>query len=197
MLNVVISGVGGQCTVSVGHILSQACLELNIPFVASETHGMSQRGGSVVFHLRICRSVVAPVIGKGQADIILAGEPMEALRVLEFLKPNGMVITSTYGILSPISNQLGQKYPDLEKIYHEITHWPAHLFSVETERIVKEIGNEKVTNIILLGKLLAMDEFPITLDQIKELVGRRWPKVKEDNVKALEIGHELAEVIAK
>ena len=91
-LNIIITGIGGQGTVSIGHLLGKMFHQADMNIVAAETHGMSQRGGSVIFHLRVGKSY-APIIPLGQADIIISGEPMEALRVIEYLKPNGIVIS--------------------------------------------------------------------------------------------------------
>jgi len=188
MLDVVIVGVGGQGTVSIGHLLGKACLKMNIPFVSSETHGMSQRGGSVIFHFRLGNKT-APLIPKGKADVIIAGEPMEALRFIEYLKPNGIILSNTQTIISPVALQLGMKYPKMELIWDKLRKWPSTLHKIDTSEIAKSIGMIQSSNIVLLGAFIGLNVIPVDLDTIAQIISERWPKVSQFNRKALLAGY--------
>ncbi len=189
-LNIIITGIGGQGTVSIGHILGKAFNQEGYSFLAAETHGMSQRGGSVVFHLRL-GEVKAPIIGKGMADIIISGEPMEALRVIDYLKPGGIVITNTHGILSPVAAQLGMKYPSLDDILNHIKEWPSKLYSIDTGKIASELNLKRGENLILLGAFLQLGLVSMESSVIENMIISRWPQFKEDNLKALNAGYEF------
>ena len=113
--DIILCGVGGDGIVSVAKIISDAALNLGMYVKQSEIHGMSQRGGSVFSHLRISSDpIFADVIPEGKADIILSSEPMEALRYLPFLAPDGVVITNS----DPFINI--KNYPDIEKVNAEL-----------------------------------------------------------------------------
>lgn len=187
-IDVLISGVGGQGTVSIGHILGEVCNEIGLVFVASETHGMSQRGGSVVFHFRIGRDK-SPLIPLGNADIIIAGEPMEALRVVNYLKPNGTVISSTKTILSPVARQLGISYPDLDDIWKSIENWPASLIKIDIEKLEQVYGKFK-ENMVLLGLFIRLIEIEgLDYDTVLDIISRKWPQYTSLNAKSLDLGY--------
>src|SRR5574344_1475294 len=112
--DIILCGVGGDGIVSVAKIISDAALALGLYVKQSEIHGMSQRGGSVFSHLRLSSDpIAADVIPQGKADIILSSEPMEALRYLPYLSPNGWVITNSAPFIN-ITN-----YPKIEDILAE------------------------------------------------------------------------------
>ncbi len=188
-LNIIITGIGGQGTVSIGHILGKIFTEVGYAVVAAETHGMSQRGGSVVFHLRVGKNF-GPIIPKGQADIVISGEPMEALRVIDYLKPNGIVISNTHGILSPVAANLGQKYPDVDKIFDTIREWPAELHIIDTGALAEKLGLSQGENLILMGAFLKLGLIPLDKEYVEDMIKARWPKFAESNMKALYAGYE-------
>ncbi|MCE7737510.1 MAG: indolepyruvate oxidoreductase subunit beta, partial [Candidatus Heimdallarchaeota archaeon] len=181
MVDIIIVGVGGQGMISIGHLIAKACLELDIKFVSAETHGMSQRGGSVIFHFRI-GDKTAPIVTKGQADVIISGEPMETLRYIDYLKPNGLVITNNRVINSPVNLQLGIEYPELDKLFDSIEEWPSKLFVIDAQRYAFELGMPQSENVILLGALLALGNLPITIEKMEEVITNRWPRVAETNI---------------
>jgi len=187
-LNIIITGIGGQGTVSIGHILGKIFTDVGYHVVAAETHGMSQRGGSVVFHLRIGKNY-GPIIPKGQADVIISGEPMESLRVIDYLKPNGIVISNTHGILSPVAANLGQTYPSVEKIFETVREWPAALHIIDTGNIAKELGITQGENLILMGAFLKLSLIDLDTSYVEETIKARWPKFAENNMKALHAGY--------
>lgn len=190
--NIIITGIGGQGTVSIGHILGKIFNKVGYKVVAAETHGMSQRGGSVVFHLRV-GNIFGPIIPKGRADIIISGEPMEAMRVIEYLKPDGYVITNTYGILSPIAANLGMKYPEVSKLIDQLENWPATVFPMDTEGIAKKLEITRGENLILMGAFLKLGLLALDEEVVEKEIIKRWPKAAEQNIKALRAGYEFIE----
>jgi len=143
--DIILAGVGGQGILSIASILGDAALEEGLFLKQAETHGMSQRGGAVVSHLRISDApIAADLIPKGCADIILSVEPMEALRYLPFLSPTGYIVTNTTPFIN-IPN-----YPDVEKLMEEIRKQPRFV-AIDADQIATEIGNKRAMNMVMLG----------------------------------------------
>lgn len=148
--NILLVGVGGQGTILASKILSAGLVEAGYDVKMSEIHGMSQRGGNVSTQVRFGEEVFSPIIGKGEADVIVAFEKMEALRWLEYLKPEGRMVINDYEIPSgPI--QMGvAKYP--EGILGELKS-KANVSVFGASAIAEQLGNSKTMNIVLLGAL--------------------------------------------
>ena len=147
--NIMIVGVGGQGTLLASKLMGKAFVEKGYDVKVSEVHGMSQRGGSVVTYVRYGDKVYSPIIEKGEADIIIAFEQLEAARWLAFLKPGGILITSTQKI-DPMPVIMGNTvYPD--DILTEIREKGVQVISVDALSLAKKAGSAKVTNIVLLG----------------------------------------------
>ena len=182
--DIILCGVGGDGIVSVAKIISDAALNLGLNVKQSEIHGMSQRGGSVFSHLRVSSDpIFADVIPEGKADIILSSEPMEALRYLPFLAPDGVVITNSDPFVN-ITN-----YPDIEKVYGELKKLPK-LVCFNANAIAKELGARG--NMVLLGA--AAPYLEISFDElekaIKSIFGRKGDAVVETNIKAIRAGRD-------
>ncbi|WP_066506716.1 indolepyruvate oxidoreductase subunit beta [Abyssisolibacter fermentans] len=168
--NILLVGVGGQGIILASKILATGLIDAGYDVKMSEVHGMAQRGGSVTTQVRYGKKVHSPIIGKGQADIVVAFERMEAMRWIDYLKPDGVVVINDYEIPSvPILT--GEcSYPD--GIIEDLKQ------KVETKVInaaasALEIGNIRTQNIIMLGGLVnAID--------IKDI---DWDKAIEQNVK--------------
>jgi len=188
-LNIMIVGVGGQGTLLASRILGNVAMKMNFDVKVSEVHGMAQRGGSVVTYVKLAKKVYSPIIEKGEADIILAFEKLEALRWMEYLKNGGSYIINEQRI-DPIPVILGkEKYPDgiIEKIKGVVNK----TISVDALPIAKECGNIKAVNVVLLGVLAketGIDK-EIWIESIKETVPK---KLQEVNFKAFEAGYGLA-----
>ncbi|MEW6710017.1 MAG: indolepyruvate oxidoreductase subunit beta, partial [Candidatus Riflebacteria bacterium] len=135
--NILLCGVGGQGTLLASNLLAESAMEAGFDVKKSEIHGMAQRGGSVVSHVRFGDKIAAPVIRKGECDILLAFEELEALRWSEFLKPSGLVISNAQNIL-PMSVSAGkEKYP--EKITEKLGALDIEVISVDAIGKAKEI----------------------------------------------------------
>ena len=182
--DIILCGVGGDGIVSVAKIISDAALNLGMYVKQSEIHGMSQRGGSVFSHLRISSDpIFADVIPEGKADIILSSEPMEALRYLPFLAPDGVVITNS----DPFINI--KNYPDIEKVNAELAKLKKCV-SFNANAIAKELNARG--NMVLLGAAAPYLELPFEeLEKaIKAIFGRKGDAVVETNIKAIRAGRD-------
>ena len=182
--DIILCGVGGDGIVSVAKIISDAALNLGMYVKQSEIHGMSQRGGSVFSHLRISSDpIFADVIPEGKADIILSSEPMEALRYLPFLAPDGVVITNS----DPFINI--KNYPDIEKVNAELAKLKKCV-SFNANAIAKELNARG--NMVLLGATAPYleIEFDELEKAIKAIFGRKGDAVVETNIKAIRAGRD-------
>lgn len=168
--NILLVGVGGQGTILASKILSMGLLEAGYDVKMSEIHGMSQRGGNVSTQIRFGEKVYSPIIGKGEADIIVAFETMEALRWIEYLKIGGKMVINDHEIPS-VPIQMGvAEYP--QGILEELKS-KADVSVFKASEIAEELGNAKTMNIVLLGALVKALNMP----QID------WEQAIRDNVK--------------
>jgi indolepyruvate ferredoxin oxidoreductase beta subunit len=188
VVNILLVGVGGQGTVLASNVLSRGLSEAGYNVKMSEIHGMSQRGGSVFTQVRFGKEeVYSPVIEKGKVDYLVAFEKMEALRYLDMLKPDGKVIVNDEELPSaPIQAGLAE-YP--EGILEELR---AHADTtvIPATEIARELGNERVMNIVLFGALAKL----LKLDDIdwKDVIARTVKaKFVDINLKAFDRGQEL------
>jgi len=182
--DIILCGVGGDGIVSVAKIISDAALNLGLNVKQSEIHGMSQRGGSVFSHLRVSSDpIFSDVIPEGKADIILSSEPMEALRYLPFLAPDGVVITNSDPFVN-ITN-----YPDIEKVNAELKKL-SKLVCFNANAIAKELNARG--NMVLLGAAAPYLEiaFEELEKAIQSIFGRKGEAVVETNIKAIRAGRD-------
>jgi len=184
-MNIMIVGVGGQGTLLASRILGNVAIIAGFDVKVSEVHGMSQRGGSVVTYVKYGEKVHSPIIDKGDADLILAFEELEAYRALPYLKKTGKMITNTQKI-NPMPVITGaQEYPQdiIKKLSSKI-----QLIAVDALSLAQEAGNIKAVNVVLIGLLAkSMDvEKQVWIEVLKETVP---PKFLEVNLKAFELGY--------
>ncbi len=183
-----IVGVGGQGTLLASKILGNVAMKKNYDVKVSEVHGMAQRGGSVVTYVKFADKVYSPIIEKGEADIILAFEELEALRWIDYLKENGKIIINQQ-VINPMPVIIGKaKYP--ENIVQKIKAAVNNTVAVDALPIAKECGNIKALNVVLLGLLAKSTsiEKDIWIEAIREVVPQKFLDV---NLKAFEAGYEL------
>lgn len=182
--NILLVGVGGQGTILASKILSNGLLEHGFDVKMAEIHGMSQRGGSVVSQVRFGDKVFSPVIDKGDADIIISFEMMEALRWLGHLKPNGKMVVNNYQLPSVRINSGIDQYPEnvLNRIQDKV-----ETTVINAAEIANSLGNSKTMNIVLLGALIKamnlqeIDWETVIRDNVKE-------KFIDINIKAMQAG---------
>lgn len=187
--NIMIVGVGGQGTLLASKLLGAVLLKQNYDVKVSEVHGMSQRGGSVVTYVRYGKKVYSPIIDKGESDIIVSFELLEAARWLEYLKPGGRIIVNTQKV-EPMPVIIGAaKYP--ENIEEKLAAKGAIVDAKDFLAVATEAGSSKAVNIALMGKLsnyFADIPADMWVDTMKEIVP---PKFLELNLKAFEAGRNL------
>ena len=188
--NILIVGVGGQGTLLASKIMGAVFTGLDYDVKVSEVHGMSQRGGSVVTYVRYGEKVFSPVIEKGEADILISFEQLEAARWVSYLKPDGIIITNTQKI-DPMPVIMGKaEYP--ENILEKIEKTGIKIISADALVMAEAAGSAKAVNMVLLGmaaKFLHIDK-EVWINTISATVPE---KTKETNIKAFSDGYSLAE----
>ena len=155
--SIMIVGVGGQGTLLASRILGAALLDCGYDVKVSEVHGMSQRGGSVVTYVKFGKKVSSPIIEKGEADIILAFEKLEAARWLEYLKPDGKIIVNTQQ-MDPMPVVMGAaEYPD--GIIESLKASGADVETVDALPMAIEAGNSKAVNVIKVMQMFRLRNY--------------------------------------
>ncbi|HHV26325.1 MAG TPA: indolepyruvate oxidoreductase subunit beta [Tissierellia bacterium] len=182
--SILLVGVGGQGTILASKVLSEGLVEAGYDVKMSEIHGMAQRGGSVSTQVRFGNKVFSPIIGKGEADILVSFETMEALRWLEYLKPDGKVVVNDYKIPSAPILMGKEDYP--EGVI-DIIKDKANTNIIDAAKIAENLGNTKVMNIVLFGALVkAMGLTDIDWeDVIRKTVKEKFVDI---NIKAFNAG---------
>jgi indolepyruvate ferredoxin oxidoreductase beta subunit len=192
-MNILIVGVGGQGTLLTSRILAQVAVDLGYDVKVSEIHGMAQRGGSVVSQVRYGEKIYSPIISKGDADIILAFEKLEAARWLDYLKPEGAIIINDDRV-DPLPVMSGKlKYP--EDIDQRIAQMIDKTMVVDASSIAIECGNVRAANVVMVGILAAAMGFPEG-EVEKAIQAMVPPKALDINLKAFKAGHNLYSNIA-
>jgi len=185
--DIILAGVGGQGILTIAAIIDWAALSNKLNIKQAEVHGMSQRGGDVQSHLRISsEEIYSDLIAKGSADVILAVEPMEALRYLPYLSEKGVVITSD----KPYKNITN--YPSEEVLMAELDRLPNKQI-IDADLHAKAAGSLKSSNIVMLGAASKYLEIPeeSLLAGIEELFKRKGAEMVEMNQKAFMLGKSV------
>jgi indolepyruvate ferredoxin oxidoreductase, beta subunit len=187
--NFMLVGVGGQGTLLASNILADLGVRLGFDVKKAEVHGMSQRGGSVVSHLRWGEQVFAPIVSKGQVDILLAFEQLEAARYVDYLKPGGLLVVNEF-VMKPVTVTNGKEaYPEREKLDALFAEATDQVQWVKGIDIAEQLGNARVANVALLGALSAIMD--IAVEDFEAVLEQRLPKkILEINKKALRAGRE-------
>lgn len=197
MRNVLLTGVGGQGTVLAAKVLAQAAQAKGWQVRTAETIGMAQRGGSVVSHVRMGdtgEEVIAPLVAKGTADMIIAFEPAEAARVLPYLAPDGVMVSATTSI-QPITAALSTEpylakatVTSLEKRLNVRASEPARFVLVDDEAVLSQVGNRKALNTVLLAFALKTGHLPLSLDDLRDAIRACVkPRFVELNLAAIDL----------
>ena len=185
---VLIVGIGGQGTILASNVLGDACVIEGRHVRGAETHGMSQRGGSVETHIRI-DGKFGPLIAPGAADLLLAFDVLEALRYRHFLKPDGTMVVSREMVVPTSVFSGKQPVPRMEDIEAELKAGKAKVILVDATSIAAEAGNPLAANIVLLGA--ASHILPLAAESLAEAVRRNVPpKTVSINEKAFDLGKE-------
>ncbi len=164
--NIVFCGVGGQGTVLASKLVAKAAMMEQMHVRTAETIGMAQRGGSVFSHMRLGEAD-SPLIGKGEADLIIGFEPGETVRQLPYLKKGGAVVSSLKPVM-PVSAMIGQSSYDAGQMAEYLKKQVEHLVLVDADKALAEIGNPKALNVLLLGAALATGEIGVSRESLVE-----------------------------
>jgi indolepyruvate ferredoxin oxidoreductase beta subunit len=186
--NVLIVGVGGQGTLLTSRIIAQVAVQMGYDVKVSEIHGMAQRGGSVVSQVRYGHKVYSPIVTKGDADIILAFEKIEAARWLDYLKPDGMVIINNERV-NPLPVMSGKaKYPD--NIHEKVAAVIKKTVVADATDIAVKCGNIKAANVVLVGMLSQAIGLPA--EEVEKAIREIVPaKALDVNLAAFREGSQL------
>ena len=189
--NIVITGVGGQGNVMASRLLANMLVQKGCRVTIGETFGASQRGGSVMSHIRVSAETVwSPQIPKGGADIIAALEPVEALRVLARYGNPGVKIFANTRPLYPVAVIGGElDYPSPEEIRAAVGELSAQAwFIAATDEAIK-LGNPILGNIVMIGAIAGSGELPVTREDFREAFLNSMPAAKLDvNIRAFDVG---------
>jgi indolepyruvate ferredoxin oxidoreductase beta subunit len=184
-----IVGVGGQGALTVSKIIGAAALKKGIPIIVSEIHGMAQRGGVVQTTIRLGETISPLPFGQ-DITVLIGFEPLELYRARHQLTRETIVIVSTDPIRPTSVSSGGKEYPEPQDIVNEVKEQLECVFALSARDKALQAGNEKSTNVVLLGALLGTGALPFTFEEMKEAVERSVPKkVLEANLKALELGY--------
>ena len=185
--NIFLSGVGGQGTILASNILGQVLLNAGYDVKKAEVHGMAQRGGDVTTHFRFGEKVYSPLITQGDVDFLVSFELLEALRYIDWIKPDGKVILNNHTILPPTVSLGKAKYPrDIDKTFKK--YFKENVWIIDGHEIAKGLGNIQVSNVVLIGAL--SNFFPdLKARQWKDAIKGLLPaKLHEINVRAFDLG---------
>ena len=185
--DIILAGVGGQGILSIATILGAAALNENLYLKQSETHGMSQRGGEVVSHLRISdQPIYSDLIPYGNAELILSVEPLESLRYLPYLKHSGCLVTNTTEFRN-IPN-----YPKLADTFAELST-KLKVVQIDADKMAHETGNPKASNMVMLGAstpFIKLD-YGLVEKNIEKIFEPKGEVIVNSNKKAFKAGFEF------
>jgi len=193
--DVIIAGVGGQGVLSVAAIIARAAVEEKLQVRQSEVHGMAQRGGAVLAHLRIADNAIASdLVPRGGADLILSMEPLESLRYAAWLSPPGAENSQGGALVSAAEPFINiPNYPEISGIIKSIEAFPLYRI-VEAASLAKETGLAKSVNMVMVGAASAF--LPIRAETIEEIIKKMFSqketRIVESNIKAFNLGRNAA-----
>ncbi|MEK7398314.1 MAG: indolepyruvate oxidoreductase subunit beta [Candidatus Poribacteria bacterium] len=183
--NIIITGVGGQGILLSSEIIAESAVQAGYDVKRSEIHGMAQRGGSVNSHIRFGEKIYSPLVMKGECDLLLAFEKLEAIRMADFVKKEGTIIVNDQQVNPSTVSSGATSYPEnIEEILK--TYFPSVIF-VNAFDLAKQAGNLRTANIALLGA--ASKKLNIPIDVWEKAIVQRVPeRAIEVNLKAFHLG---------
>jgi indolepyruvate ferredoxin oxidoreductase beta subunit len=186
--DIVLAGVGGQGILSIAAIIDRVAMKRGLHLKQAEVHGMAQRGGAVQSHLRISDEPVASdLIPHGSADLVLSVEPMEALRYLDYLAPDGALVSSASPFVN-ISN-----YPKIEEVLESLRQVERHVL-LDSRSLAKEAGDARAENTVMLGAASPFLPLPpeVLKAEVAEVFSAKGEKIVRVNARAFDLGREAA-----
>ena len=192
-LNLIVIGAAGQGNVQISLLIGDALVREGYLVTFGQTYGATQRGGSVTNYVRISKEVqCSPIVPEGRADIILALEPVEAMRMLRrYGNPDVITIVNSRAI-HPIDITGGQaEYPELDELLDAIKRLSAKAWVINATEEAQRLGDPILANIILTGALIGSGAVPLDKESLEHLLQERFPKAIELNMAAFNRGIEL------
>jgi indolepyruvate ferredoxin oxidoreductase beta subunit len=186
--DIILAGVGGQGILSIAASIGMAAISSGLHLKQAEVHGMSQRGGDVHSDLRISdKEIASDLIPEGKADMVISVEPMESLRFVPMLAPDGWLVTN----ITPYVNI--PNYPDIDSLITAVKNFPNHI-AIDADKIAAEIGQKKSANMVILGasSLFLGIDFAELEKAIKKIFRSKGEDVIAINIKALKAGRDFA-----
>ncbi|TFG31249.1 indolepyruvate ferredoxin oxidoreductase subunit beta [Candidatus Thorarchaeota archaeon] len=195
--NIMFAGVGGQGLMLLSAILGKAAVDTGLRVMTGEQHGLSQRQGSIYVHFRI-GDPISPLIPYGRADMMIAMEASEALRYIEYLKEDGVVIMSNRIMPSVtetervvLDKQKKTKYLTVEQIVERLKQVTKNVVLLDSLALAIQAGNERTENSVLIGATAACKDFPIPAEEVRKAVlALVPPKTVDANSKAFDLGRD-------
>lgn len=193
MINVVLTGIGGQGTVLAAKVLAQAAQNRGWHVRTAETIGMSQRGGSVVSHVRmgnLGETVASPLVSHGQADMLIAFEPGEAARILPLLRRDGVLVTASR-VVQPVTASLSKQVYAAGPVIDALRRREGATIVVDEAPLLEELGNPKALNIVLLTVAMSANVLGLSQEEFRVAVSECLkPKFIDMNLAAIDLVNE-------
>jgi indolepyruvate ferredoxin oxidoreductase beta subunit len=186
---VYLTGVGGQGTLLATKILAEAAIHAGHRTIASEVHGMAQRGG-IVESTVLIGQIESPIISNGEADVLLGFEPLETYRAMTKCSKNSIVVSNTVPIM-PFSVAIGKAvYPDVSRLLDQIGNHVSRLDTLNAQALALEAGTVLATNVVMLGALARTQALPISKEDFQETIRTKTKERFLDiNLKAFDLGY--------
>jgi indolepyruvate ferredoxin oxidoreductase beta subunit len=192
--NVIITGVGGQGNVIASRMLGNILARKGYTITIGETFGISQRGGSVMSHIRIsAKGTWSPQMPKGKADLVVALEPIESLRVMAgYGNPQTKVLSNSRPVY-PVGVIAGdQKYPTKDELNEALLKLTSDVKFIDATDEALKLGESILSNVIMMGAIAGLDDLPFDTHDFAEVVAGTFKKEKQDiNIRAFELGKTL------
>jgi indolepyruvate ferredoxin oxidoreductase beta subunit len=192
-LSLIVIGVAGQGNVVISLLICDALVNQGYRVTFGQTYPAQQRGGPVVNYLRISENIQAsPIIPEGRADVIVAMEPVEAMRMLnQYGNPDVLTMVNPRPIQAIDTTGTGMKYPSMDKLMEDITALSAKTWVIQATEEARKLGNPIMANMILVGALVGSGVLPLDRKAMEPVLRERFPKALEINMKAFDKGMEL------
>ncbi|HWQ98733.1 MAG TPA: indolepyruvate oxidoreductase subunit beta [Clostridia bacterium] len=194
--NYIVAGIGGQGSIKISHMIAEAAIRAHgdkYRARVGETFGAAQRGGAVASHVRIGEDVYSPLLGKGRADLVLALEPLEGLRVgVPYLSASGIAIINTVK-QDPVDVKIGGelRYPEVDDILAALRAIGTRVIAFDGSALAAEAGSAKVLSAVMLGAAFASGLFPFDEETILAVLKENVPESSvESNLTAFRLGKE-------
>ena len=193
-VDVVLSGVGGQGILTLAALMGTAAVIEGYDVRVSEVHGMAQRGGPVMCHVKIGERVNSPLVMEGSADMLMSLELSETARSLQYLKPKGVVVVNNNTLPPPLSIIAGIPYPSLDALIEDAKRIAGALYVLHANEIAKALGSPPSANVVMLGAAWATGRLLLSKDSIFKAMARTFSgRTLEANKKAFEEGAKALE----